>query len=391
MSEYQYYEFHAVDRPLSKREMNELRELSSRAEITPTSLSNTYHYGDFRAKPEQVLERYFDAFVYVANWGTRRFLLRLPRHLVDVETFNAYCTQPEFAQPPLSLTVGDEYVIVEFLSYDEMGGGWEDGEGWMQDLLPIREELLTDDLRSLYLAWLINVENRELDDQTLEPPVPPRMRKLSQAQAELIKFLRIENDLVETAAQIDAGAEPAEPTEGELAAWLSDLPESEKNSLLLKLVQGEPREVRRDLMFRFRHDWLKQRPQVVESSAPRRTVAQLLEAVEAFKEEQVRQEAQARQRREQRLAAARKKRLDQLEGQEDRLWDDVDKLIETKKQTEYDKAVALLRDLRDLAQRSGRTDDFELRVDELRRQHRSKSSLLNKLSRAGFKASRRRT
>ncbi len=36
MSEYQYYEFVAIDRPLSKGEMADLRALSTRAEITPT-------------------------------------------------------------------------------------------------------------------------------------------------------------------------------------------------------------------------------------------------------------------------------------------------------------------------------------------------------------------
>jgi len=37
MSEYQYYEFQAIDRPLTDREMGELRSYSTRARITPTS------------------------------------------------------------------------------------------------------------------------------------------------------------------------------------------------------------------------------------------------------------------------------------------------------------------------------------------------------------------
>ena len=36
MSEYQYYEFLAIDRPLERSEIAELRSLSTRAEITPT-------------------------------------------------------------------------------------------------------------------------------------------------------------------------------------------------------------------------------------------------------------------------------------------------------------------------------------------------------------------
>ena len=37
MSEYQYYEFQAIDRRLSDKEMRELGSFSSRARITPTS------------------------------------------------------------------------------------------------------------------------------------------------------------------------------------------------------------------------------------------------------------------------------------------------------------------------------------------------------------------
>ena len=38
MSEYQYYEFLAVDRPLTEGEMGELSGISTRADITPTSV-----------------------------------------------------------------------------------------------------------------------------------------------------------------------------------------------------------------------------------------------------------------------------------------------------------------------------------------------------------------
>ena len=45
MSEYQYYEFRTVDRSLTAGEIAELEKLSSRAEITATSFTNTYSYG----------------------------------------------------------------------------------------------------------------------------------------------------------------------------------------------------------------------------------------------------------------------------------------------------------------------------------------------------------
>ena len=89
MSEYQYYEFRSIDRPLTRGEMDELRTLSTRAEITPTSFTNTYHWGDFKGDPNQLMNRYFDAFVYVANWGTHRLMFRIPRRFLDVAAAKA--------------------------------------------------------------------------------------------------------------------------------------------------------------------------------------------------------------------------------------------------------------------------------------------------------------
>jgi hypothetical protein len=61
MSEYQYYEFLAVDRPLTVTEQAEVRELSTRARITATSFTNEYHWGDFRGDASHLMQRYYDA------------------------------------------------------------------------------------------------------------------------------------------------------------------------------------------------------------------------------------------------------------------------------------------------------------------------------------------
>jgi hypothetical protein len=46
MSEYQYYEFAAIDRPLTREQMSRLRALSTRATITPTRFCNFYTWGE---------------------------------------------------------------------------------------------------------------------------------------------------------------------------------------------------------------------------------------------------------------------------------------------------------------------------------------------------------
>ena len=83
MSEYQYYEFLAVDRPLTEAQRAQLRALSTRAEITATRFTNEYQWGDFKGDPQKMMERYFDAHLYFANWGTRRLMLRVPRTALD--------------------------------------------------------------------------------------------------------------------------------------------------------------------------------------------------------------------------------------------------------------------------------------------------------------------
>lgn len=64
MSECQYYEFQAIDRPLTKSEMAEVRALSTRATITSTRFQNEYHWGDFTGDPLALIARYYDAHVY---------------------------------------------------------------------------------------------------------------------------------------------------------------------------------------------------------------------------------------------------------------------------------------------------------------------------------------
>ncbi len=55
MSEYQYYEFQAIDRPLSEADRQALRDLSTRARITATSFTNSYEWGDFKGDPAQLM------------------------------------------------------------------------------------------------------------------------------------------------------------------------------------------------------------------------------------------------------------------------------------------------------------------------------------------------
>jgi hypothetical protein len=71
MSEYQYYEFAAIDGPISDEGLRYARACSSRANVSRVRWQNTYTFGDFHGSVDTLL-KYYDAHFYIANWGTAR-------------------------------------------------------------------------------------------------------------------------------------------------------------------------------------------------------------------------------------------------------------------------------------------------------------------------------
>jgi len=78
MSEYQYYEFAAVDRALTPQQQAELRSRSTRATLTAGSIINAYHWGCLKGAPLAWMQRHFDAHVHSADSGRCCLMLRLP-------------------------------------------------------------------------------------------------------------------------------------------------------------------------------------------------------------------------------------------------------------------------------------------------------------------------
>src|SRR3546814_15172345 len=84
MSEYQYYEFQAIDRPLDRAAQEALRSISSRARISATSFTNHYEWGDLKGDPCKLMEQWFALHLYLTNLGTLPPQMRLPQTPVDV-------------------------------------------------------------------------------------------------------------------------------------------------------------------------------------------------------------------------------------------------------------------------------------------------------------------
>jgi hypothetical protein len=386
MSEYQYYEFQAIDCPLDGKAQSELRAITSRATITPTSLINVYHFGDFKGNPDKLMEKYFDAFLYVANWGTRRLMLRLPARTFDLTEGMQYCV-PE----GLRIRASGEHVILDFHSDAEGGDDFEEGEGWLARLIPLRSDLLAGDLRCLYLAWLSGIE-AGADEDALEPPVLPGLQHLSGSLEALADFLRVDPNLIEVAARASMGEAPAGPSAEELARWVTALSDTEKVGLLVRLMQGEASHLGGELLQRFRTD-LARSPATalagdLSPSPARRIIGSLLEARDQLEEVKRRQraehEAKERERRAREKAAARARYLDSLVGREGELWRQVEAAIATKQPKQYEHAISLMTDLRDLEAHTGKTEGFATRLRQVRERHSSKRSLIQRMDRAGL-------
>ena len=233
MSEYQYYEFQAVDSLLTDKDRQALRALSSRARITTTSFINEYHFGDFKGSPLKLMEKYFDAFLYLSNWGTFQFMLRLPKQCLDVELARQY-----FPGKLTSLHEKNDYLILDyFIESEDCEDFFEESDNHLALLIPLRDNIIRGDYRSLYLAWLLTIQNETVSLSALEPPVPPNLSKLSPPLNHLIQFFKIDPYLVEAAAENSLSAEPLDMNATDLTTWIATLPESEKNELLLCLIQ----------------------------------------------------------------------------------------------------------------------------------------------------------
>jgi hypothetical protein len=380
MSEYQYYEFQKVNDRLSEKEMQELRAYSSRARITPASFINEYHFGSFKGNADSWMEKYFDGYLYLANWGTREVQLAIPAGLVPLQTSEQYCSSRVAASREKS-----GKLILSFLSEEEPAGDWLEGDGHLSPLLQIRNELAQGDLRTLYLGWLVSVQAGESKETAKEPPVPPNLQTLSGPQENLAVFLRLDPDLLAVAALNSPRARAEAASSEEMSCWIASLPAIEKDEMLVQLMEGNTPRIEMELQSRFRRQQSGSRSR---DEAKPRTVAELLSAARAFGESRQRQERQKAElekaRQEQQAAMAREKHLDSLKGRSENIWATVNTLVATRLPKSYDEAVQHVADLRDLAEREDRQAEFKKRLHALHDQHAAKKSLIERLAKGGL-------
>lgn len=381
MSEYQYYEFQAIDQPLDKEAMDVLRNLSSRAQITPTGFINEYNYGDFKGTPLKLMEAYFDAFLYVANWGTREFMLKVPLRLLNYDLVKEYC-----GGESVTAYKKGENAIFQFTS-DTDEPEWEEGNGWLSSLLTLRSDILNGDYRCLYLGWLYCAQMEEFEYDEMEPSVPPNLGNLNAPLADFVDFLRIDNDLIAAAAQNSASTKVFHMVDKEaLGVWISNIPNREKDDILLRLIQGHDPHLGAALLQRYRSRMGE--IQDGKTDVERRSVKELIAKGKIYAAERKKRIAEKKAKEVARIArekaVVREKYLNELAKREDQVWKQIDEFIDTKRPSDYDSAVQLLVDLRDLGIKKGKKKSFLERLEGIREKHRHKSSLMERLKKAAL-------
>jgi hypothetical protein len=235
----------------------------------------------------------------------------------------------------------------------------------------------------LYLAWLGCVQAGEVDADDTEPPVPPGLSTLSAAQHGLAEFLRLDPDLCAAAAAASPPLAAGVPSAAQAARWVAGLPAADKDAMLVRLLYGGDAHLRAELLRRFRGE-----PAGGGPGTGDRTAGQLLAAAQACQAERraeaARQQAAEQARQERAAAQARERHLTALAGRQEEAWRQVSTLIDAKRPKDYDTAVGLLLDLRDVSDRDGTSAAFTHRLRDLHHQHQRKPSLIERLHRAGL-------
>jgi len=369
MSEYQYYEWQTIDRPLSPREQTDVNGLSSHMDtVTSTQAIVTYSWSNFKHDPQKVLLQYFDAFLYDSNFGWRRLIFRLPKNLVDLPSL-----QPYLLEDRIMLEEHGKYFTIEIqFNADSDYFEWVESESVLGQLTPLREQLLQGDLRMLYLAWLKAISMHDPEEAELEPPVPAGLKNLNASLQAFVDFFEIDPHLISAAAGSSKKAESA--LEPDLESAILKLSQEERDAHLLQILRGEPGAV----LSLKKHLTQLSGGKPSSQTEPARTTGELFKQAEKIEKEENRKAREEAERK-------RIQRLEKLAQEEESTWASVENLLTEKRGKTYDEATKLLAELQDMAKYKQREVKFTNRFKSICERYGKSAALMERFRRAGLK------
>jgi hypothetical protein len=376
MSEYQYIAFRAIDRPVSPKNLAFMRRQSTRAEITPWSFDNEYHFGDFRGDAFEMLRRGYDLHFHYANFGIRTLCLRFPHGLPNRSAFEPYLADRLLRFLNDKQGPGGILCIEPFYEAGELDDLWE-FDDILNRLVLLRAEIQDGDLRPLYLAHLAIATDGEHDPQeTTEAPVPAGLEQLTDAQRALAEFCGLSDNLLAAAARHSPPmAAPDDPLNAH-AEWLRRQSQNKKDAWLAELMASTEAHVRSKLLVEFHQH---RAAPIWPTAVRRRTIAQLQAAAAEIEQEANRRAAEkaARQSARRRSATA---------ADPSRILRRIEQLVKQRTRLAYGQISELLAELRSALAGSDRADLAEQQAQKLKNHNPTLRSLISELRHKGFLA-----
>lgn len=372
MSEYQYYEFAAIDGPISDEGLQYAKSCSNRANVSRVRWQNTYNFGNFRGDDETML-KYYDAHFYLANWGTVRLGLAFPKEVLARECLQPYLRKDDCQDRTLTLNkIGDRYIIW-WERHEDGGWGWMEGDGAINQLIGIREELIRGDFRPLFLGWLAGYDpdewQNEGDEAVLMPPIPARLHQLSGAQTALIEHFPVDLDALAVAAELSQAHELERMP---IAVALERLSLFEMRTLLGRVAEGGGAGVMAELN---RLTLPQAQTSVGQMWKCTDFAAKVIEA-RSFRQKKEAEAAVKEQRRKQEL---RQQHLTSVMRRAETMWSGLAALMDQKISSAYDEAANQLQELHDAYSQAGDSAEFNRRMGEFRTRYSNRPAMLRRI------------
>lgn len=250
MSEYQYYEFQAIDRPLTATEMQELRKISTRAVITKTSFKNEYNFGNLKGNPMKMLEKYFDAYYYTSNFGSHELALKIRKKNLDVKEIEQYF----IGESSMKLNQLKEHIIIHYSINDEnyadeiYDGSFPD----LASLISLRSDIIDGDYRSLYLGYLSCKSLEPKKAKGKEPEIPPNLSKLTATLKSFAEFLFLDSKILADVVKQSKPQKNILDDDELLRKWITSLNEKTKVDIIYSFLKSKSPALQQEILRKFR-------------------------------------------------------------------------------------------------------------------------------------------
>jgi len=373
MSEYQYYGFRSIETSLSQQQRQELREISSRAHITSSSFTNTYNYGDLKADPLTMMSDFFDVGLYMSSWGQMKLFIKIPCSVLSedllfkfhYEYVLDYHADGSNWIITLSLPDGEEYYVHLYGLLDQEGE-------YLDDLIELRNEIISGDYRCFTLAWLPLLACEQVE---AIPVFLSDYTQLTTAQQVFIEVFPID---VHYLSALKNNLPSINSTQCKPSKqWLIELSEETKNELLTLVIDGRASLAKQQLQSLSRQNNNSIEILTLESNKLHLFYQQVKQQENSKQQIEIKKQQAARDQ-------LRKNHLKTIYQEKEQYWCKASISADEGNSRGYEQAVNFLKDLCESYQHQNNKIAFSEKMALFTLKYQRKSSLIKRLKQQGL-------